>query len=98
VEWWIQISPEVIRGVQSFGFQDPPPDRILEFVESYLSQHGDACAIDRWDKSPDDFFIYSHLFIEGGRTHTLEFVVNDTAKEMGVLKVVWVEHRPGDLV
>jgi hypothetical protein len=26
----------------------------------------------------------------------LEFLVNDTAAQAGVLKVAWVEHYPGD--
>jgi hypothetical protein len=96
VAWWVYIAPEVASGVQSFGFANPPPHKILEFVEHYLAHFGDACATDRWDKCPDDFFVYTHLFIEGGRRHVLEFVVEDTSKEMGVLKVVWVEHHSGE--
>jgi len=43
VPWWVNITPEVVRGVQSFGFRDPTPDQILELVEQYLSQHGELC-------------------------------------------------------
>jgi hypothetical protein len=88
--------PEVVRGVHSFGFTDPSPDKILDSVQHYLANHGEACAADRWDRCPDDFFVYIHVLIEGGRWHSLEFVVDDTAAAVGVLKVVWVEHRLGD--
>jgi hypothetical protein len=98
VSWWVQFEPEVVRGVESFGFSDPSPQTILELVERCLAQHGEACAVDRWAQCPDDFFVYTHVFIEGGRYHALEFVVNDTSDEMNVLKVAWVAHHPGDLV
>ncbi len=94
--WWINITPEVVQGIKSFGFRDPAPDKILDFVEHYLSQYGDECATDRWAKCPDDYFVYTHIFLESGRFHALEFVVQDTSKEVGVLHVVWVEHYPGD--
>jgi hypothetical protein len=95
VRWWVNILPEVVRGVQSFGFSDPAPDTILESVERYLAHSGETYFTDRWDKCPDDYFTYAHVFIEGGRYHTLVFVVRDTAAEVGVLEVVWVEHHPG---
>ncbi len=44
----------------------------------------------------DSAHFYRHLFIEGGRLHTLEFIVADTSSAVGVLRVVWVEHYPGD--
>ena len=94
--WWINITPRVVRGIESFGFSDPPPDKILEFVEHYLSQYGDACAANRWRACPDDFFVYTHILLHGGRLHTLEFIVDDTSKEVRVLHVAWVEHYPGD--
>jgi hypothetical protein len=96
--WWVSVTPEVVRGVESFGFKDPSPDRILEFVEHYLANYGEMCAMDRWSKCPDDFFVYSHVFIEGGRWQTLEFIVEDTSALVGVLRIVWVEHYPGDLL
>jgi hypothetical protein len=96
VAWWVNITPEVVQAVQSFGFKAPPPDKILEFVEHYLSLHGAACATARWDKCPDDFFVYSHVFTEAGQLHTLEFLVKDTSAVVGVLNVIWVEHYPGD--
>jgi hypothetical protein len=95
VTWWVNVLPEVVDGVRSFGFTDPAPDKILEFVESYLSQYGEQCALDRWIGCPDDYFVYSHILSLGGRWHTLEFVVRDTSKQAGVLEVVWVEHYPG---
>lgn len=98
MRWWVNILPEVVSGIHSFGFTNPPPDKILEQVEHYLSHHGDSFAMDRWEKCPDDFFIYTHLFLEGGRWHALEFIVKDTAAVVGVLEVVWVEHHPSDLV
>jgi hypothetical protein len=98
VAWWVTITPEVLRGIQTFGFRNPSPDKILEFVECYLSQYGEECATNRWSKCPVDFFVYTHLLIHDGRFHTLEFVVNDTSKEVGVLRVVWVEHYPGDIL
>jgi hypothetical protein len=96
VRWWVHILPEVVSGIQSFGFTDPPPDKILEAVEQYLSAHGESCAVDRWKKCPDDFFIYTHLFLERERWHALEFIVKDTAAVVGVLEVVWVEHHSSD--
>jgi hypothetical protein len=98
VPWWVSILPEVVRGIESCGFTDPPPDKILEAVEQSIALNGEAYATDRWDQCPDDFFVYTHIFIEGGRYHTLEFVVEDTSAEAGVLKVAWVEHHPGGLV
>jgi hypothetical protein len=96
VAFWINITPEVVKGMESFGFKDPPPDKVLEFVERYLSQYGEACSMNRWDKCPERFFVYSHVLIHGGLFHTLEFVIEDTSKAVGVLHVVWVEHYPGD--
>lgn len=96
--WWVSITPEVVRGVESFGFTDPSPDRILELVEHYLANYGEQSAVDRWPKCPDDFFVYSHLLIEAGRLHTLEFIVEDTSAAVGVLRVVWVEHYLGDVL
>ena len=98
MRWWVNILPDVVKGIQSFGFTAPPPYEILEQVEQNLSNHGETWAVDRWDKCPDDFFVYTHLFIEGGRWHTLEFLVKDTAAVVGVLEVVWVEHRSSDYV
>ena len=98
MRWWVNILPEVVRGIQSFGFTDTPPDKILESVEQYLSNHGESCASDRWEKCPDDFFIYTHLYLEASRWHSLEFVVKDTAAVIGVLEVVWVEHHLSDYV
>jgi hypothetical protein len=98
VRFWVIFLPEVERGLHSFGFPDPLPDRILRFVRAYLGRDGDKCAPDRWPVCPDDFFVYSHLFVEGGRYQSLEFVVNDTEMAVGVLRVVWVEHRPGSPV
>jgi hypothetical protein len=98
VRYWVNILPEVVRGVQSFGFTNPSSDDILQFVETYLAAHGERCAVDRWHQCPDDFFVYSHHFVEGGRYHSLEFLVRDTAAVVGVLEVVWVEHHPGNLV
>jgi hypothetical protein len=46
VAWWINIRPAVVQGIESFGFHDPPPDKILEFVEHYLSQFGEE-GVDR---------------------------------------------------
>jgi hypothetical protein len=97
VAWWIDITPQVVRGVVSFGFKDLPPDRILESVEGYLANHGDPSVMDRWNRCPDDFFVYSHVFIDGGRWQRLEFIVEDTSALVGVLRVVWVEHYSGDL-
>ncbi len=77
---------------------DPPPYQILDFVQHYLANYGETVAADRWDQCPDDFFVYTHIFIEGGRWHSLAFIVKDTAAAVGVLQVVWVEHHPGDLV
>lgn len=96
MRWWVNIMPEVVSGIQSFGFTNPPPDKILEQVEQNLSNYGEMWAADRWEKCPDDFFIYTHLFLEGGRGHTLVFIVKDTAAVVGVLEVVWVEHHPLD--
>ena len=93
--WWVSVEPAVVQGVESFGFKDPTPDKILGSVEHNLVHYGDKFATDRWDKCPDDFFVYTHLFIEGGRYQKLEFIVYDTSAEAGVLKVVWVEHYPG---
>ena len=92
--WWVSITPEVVRGVESFGFKDPPPDSTLGAVERYLTTHGENFAGDRWDKCPDDFFVYRHIFIESGRLQTLEFIVDDTSAAVGVLRVAWVEHYP----
>jgi hypothetical protein len=94
VAWWVSITPEVVRGVESFGLTNP--DKILESVERNLALYGEKCAMDRWDKCPDDFFVYSHLFIEGGRLHNLVFLVDDTSASVGVLRVVWVDHYSGD--
>ena len=91
--WWVNITPEVVSGVQSFGLSNPTA--VLEWVEHYLSQFGESCANDRWDKCPEDFFVYTHIVMEGGRLHSLVFVVDDASKEVGVLNVVWVEHYPG---
>jgi hypothetical protein len=96
VRWWVNILPEVVSGIQSFGFTDPSLDKILEQVEQNLSHYGELWATDRWEKCPDDFFIYTHLFLEGDRRHTLEFLVKDTAAVVGVLEVVWVEHHFSD--
>ena len=97
--WWVVVTPAVVQGVRSFGFKDPTPDRILESMEHYLTHYGDVCATDRWSQCPDDFFVYTHVLIEGGRWHTLEFIVNDaSAAAMGVLKVIWVEDYVGDFL
>ena len=93
--WWVSSTPEVVRGVESFGFRDPPTDCILESVEYNLANFGEVYAVDRWDKCPVDFFVYSHIFVEGSRWHTLEFLVDDTSAAVGVLRLVWVEHIPG---
>lgn len=98
MRWWVNILPEVVSGIQSFGVTDPPPEKILEQVEQNLSNHAELWTTDRWEKCPDDFFIYRHLFIEGGRGHMLDFVVKDTAAVVGVLEVVWVEHHSSDYV
>ena len=96
--WLVEFLPEVVRGVESFGFSDTSADQILTSVEYYLAHHGETFFADRWDNRPDDFFVYSHIFIDGGRYHALVFVVKDAQAEMAVLKVVWVEHYPGNLV
>ena len=94
----VNIAPEVVRGIESFGLQGQTSIRILESVEHNLAEFGDRFASDRWDKCPDDFFVYSHVLIDGGRWHNLVFVVDDTVEEMGILRVLWVEHYPGDFV
>ena len=96
--WMVEFLPEVVRGIESFGFGDTSADQILATVESYLAGHGEMFFADRWDKCPDDYFVYSHLFIDRGRYHALTFIVEDSQAEMGVLKVVWVEHHPGNPV
>ena len=96
--WWVSVSPEVVRGIESFGFKNPGLDRILESTEDYLKNFGDQCFEDRWSQNPDDFFVYSHIFIENGRLRTLVYLVNDTSAESGILKVVWVERHLGDLL
>ena len=93
MKWWVNILPEVVSGIQSFAFTDPPPDKILEQVEQNLSTQGELWTRDRWEKCPDDYFTYAHVFLENGRWHTLEFIVKDTAAVVGVLEVVWVEHH-----
>jgi hypothetical protein len=98
VQWWVEFLPEVVRYVESRGFADPSADKILDAVEHHLVHHGDTFIADRWDKAPDDFFVFEHVFIEGGRYHLLKFVVKDAQAEMAVLKVVWVEHKPGNPV
>jgi hypothetical protein len=94
VAWWVNILPEVVDGVRSFGFTDPAPDNILVSIESYLARYGEECAQDRWIRCPDDYFVYSHILISGWKYYTLEFVVRDTSKAAGVLEVVWVECFP----
>ena len=96
--WWVSITPEVVRSVEACGFKDPSPASVLESVEYHLAHYGETGAMERWHKCPEDFFIYSHVLIEGGRFHTLEFLVNDTSAEAGVLRIVWVEHYPGDFL
>jgi hypothetical protein len=96
VAWWVYIAPEVESGVKSFGFRDP--DKILGSVEYNLANYGEAWAMGRWDKCPNDYFVYSHLFIDGGRWHNLLFIVRDTSASIGVLEAVWVQHYPGDLL
>jgi hypothetical protein len=95
VAWRVSIAPDVIRYIRSVGFREQSPDQILQAVESYLAHHGDQCRTDRWNRCPDDFFVYSHVLVDGGRLHTLEFIVKDASAERGVLKVVWVEHYLG---
>jgi hypothetical protein len=97
VSWWVHVTPEVKAYIQTRGFTKQSPDKILAAVTGFLSVYGDECAIDRWNTCPDDFFVYSHLFIDGGRMHTLKFVVKDATAEQAVLQVVWVEHIPGDV-
>jgi hypothetical protein len=67
MRWWVNVLPEVVSGIQSFGFTDPPPDKVLESVEQNLSNHGELWTTERWEKSPDDYFVYTHGFIESGR-------------------------------
>jgi hypothetical protein len=95
VQWLVEFLPEVVRGVESFGFSDVSADQIRASVEYYLGRHGEMFFADRWDKCPDDFFVYSHIFIDRGQYHALIFVVEDSHAEMAVLKVVWVEHHSG---
>jgi hypothetical protein len=95
VSWWVNITSEVIEGVKSFGFTDPSAEEILDFVAHYLSEHGEDSAGQRWHQCPDDFFVYTHILIDAGCVHTLEFIVDDTSAEVSVLNVVWVEHHPG---
>jgi len=96
VAWWVNITREVVEGLQSFGFQNPSPEQILQSVEHYLRTQGETWFEDRWNKCPEQFFVFTHILAEGGRLHTLEFVVEDTSKTVGVLNVVWVEHYPGN--
>lgn len=96
--WWVNVLPEVPQGIKSFGFSDSLSASILQSLEHFLSLYGDQCAEDRWDKCPDMYFVYSHVLVDGGRMHTLIFIVEDTSKAVGVLNAVWVEHHPGDLL
>jgi hypothetical protein len=64
VAWWVSITPEVVRGIESFGFKDPPPDSILESVERNLANYVETSAVDRWAKCPDDFFVYCHVSLK----------------------------------
>jgi hypothetical protein len=98
VKWWVNVLPEVVSGIEGMGFTDPPADKILESVEQYLSNFGESFFADRWEKCPDDFFVFRHVFIESNRWRALEFVVKDTAASVGVLEVVWVDHYPADRV
>lgn len=91
--WWINIAEEVARGVKSFGLSDP--NAVLLAMQRYLSEHGEACAEGRWQHCPEKYFVYTHLFVEGGRLNALEFLVDDTSRTVGVLRVVWVEFHPG---
>jgi hypothetical protein len=98
VAWWVDITPEVVHGIQSFGFKKPSAADILEALNFNLANCGDTGALQRWNRCPDDYFVYSHIFIEGGRLHVLEFIVDDTSAPVGVLKVAWVEHYPGGIL
>lgn len=95
MEWWIEIAPDVVAGLSSFGFLDPPPGDILQSVADALGAHTDHWRGDRWPACPDDFFVYSHAFLADGRFHELLFVVKDTTAEAGILRIAWVEHHPG---
>lgn len=88
--WWIEIRPEVVRGLESFGFGNDA--EILEMLEKNLERSAELFIGDRWENRPSAYFVYSHVLTDAdGRIHVLEFVVSDELKEMGVLRVVWVE-------
>lgn len=88
--WWIEIRPEVVRGLGSFRLGNDA--EILEMLEENLTHSAELFIGDRWEKCPSGYFVYSHVMTDvEGRIHLLEFVVNDEMKEMGVLRVVWVE-------
>ena len=70
--WWITIDEAVVRGVRSFGFEDP--DLVLKTVEEYLSLAGTSLSDGRWDQCPDRFFIYSHLFLDRNKPQLLQFL------------------------
>lgn len=91
VAWWVELTPQVVRGLESFGFKKPSAADILEMVDFNLGNCGDTIAMQRWKPCPDDYFVYSHVFVEDRRLHTLEFIVDATSAPAGVLKVVWVE-------
>ena len=40
--WWVSITPEVVRGVESLRFKDLPADKILESMEHYLAHYGEV--------------------------------------------------------
>jgi hypothetical protein len=84
--WWVDISPEVEKGITSFGLNSA---LVLSTIESYLRNASEEDMSVRWVLNPDDYFVYVHVTA----TTTLEFLVNDAAKVNGVLRLVWVERH-----
>jgi hypothetical protein len=95
VEWLIEVAPEVISSVKSFGFSERAENRILESLDGFLGKYGGDLSKERWPSCPDDYFVHNHILIDRNRLHSLTFIVKDSSAEYGVLKVAWVEHFAG---
>jgi hypothetical protein len=90
MRWMVRVEPWVVRGVFSLGFSRLRCLELLAGIQEALETSAEEFQADRWERSPERYFVCSIVFEENGY-HRVNFIIDDRAAVTGVLVVVWVE-------
>jgi hypothetical protein len=94
MSYYVETAPAVLNYIASIpGLTDEGRASVVEGYTSELGRDADRF-LDLYPLGHESLhFRYEFPHLEVGTLHTFDFIVDGSGMEMGVVRVVYVEHR-----